>query len=185
MKVLNQVINAKSLIVAGVMAALSSVATAESYKVTVEMNSSIGETPLIAKQTQAMSYPVIEVNEATQEGAICRATDSANTTGNDNRTATNANSLCPGATGSRSIVQFTGVPSAIITVERGIAVQEKNGVRFGSTSGTTYNDVRNFTLSNGDGSADIDLSSAIVMFDKALVTDATMEFNYDISAAYQ
>lgn len=185
MKVLNQVINAKSLIVAGVMAALSSVATAETYTVTVEMNSSIGETPLVATQTQGMSYPVLEVNEATQENATCWATGSANNRGFNNQPATNANSLCPGATGSGSVVQLSGVPSAIVSVQRSIVAQEQNGVRFVGSSLSAYNDVRNYTLSNSDGTTNVDLHSAIVMFDKSLVTDAVMEFSYDISAAYQ
>lgn len=48
--------------------AFSAASMAETYTVSVEMNSSIGETPLVAEQTQAMSYPVLEVNEATLEG---------------------------------------------------------------------------------------------------------------------
>jgi|GEM_PF-1062151 len=185
MKNLNQVINAKSLIVAGVMAALSSMATAETYVVEVELNSSLGENPLVATETQAMNYPVLEVNEATQHGAVCWANGGTNNTGFDGRASTSVNSLCPGAKGLGARVQFSGVPSAVISVERSLLTTELNGVRFAHTDGKSYSDVRNVTLSANEGLTTVGLDSSVILFDRSQVIDAVMEFSYDISASYQ
>jgi len=165
--------------------AFSAASMAETYTVSVEMNSSIGETPLVAEQTQAMSYPVLEVNEATQEGSMCVASGQVNSTGFNGQTATNANSLCPGATGNGSIVQFTGVPNAIVTVERSIVSQELNGVRFAHYDGNPWQNVSNLTLNGSDGIGITGLWSSVTLFDKSQATDSVMEFNYQISAAYQ
>lgn len=167
------------------MTVLSAAATAESYTVTVNLNSSIGETPLLTEQVQAMSYPELEVNEATLEGASCVASGRVNSHGFNGQVATNANSLCPGATGQASITEFTGVPNAFVSVDYNITAQESNGVRFSGSNGSPANGTVTRTLSNNEGKATLELHSSVRMYDKSLVNDAVMEFSYDIAAAYQ
>jgi len=174
------------LVLAAAFCALSTNALAETYTVQVELNSTIGETPLVTEQTQAMSYPVLEVNEATKEGTICVASlEIFNDKGFDGETASNANSLCPNATALRAEIQFTGVPGAIITTHRSIPLQEQHGVRFAHRDGEALNLVYNLLLSADEGTGITAIASSITLIDKFQVTDAVMEFTYDISAAYQ
>jgi len=174
-----------ALLLATTLSALSINAIAETYTVTVEMNSSIGETPLVATQTQAMAYPVLEVNEATQEGANCLVVDKVNDTGFDGLPAKNTNSLCPGEIGQSGRVEWTGTPGAILSIEFSIDPQEQNGVRFTGWDGEPDHQVITRTLSSNEGVASFGLWSSIELFDKSQVTDAVMEFTYDISASYQ
>ena len=176
---------AKATIIASTLAILSSVASAETYTVSIEMNSSIGEAPLVATQTQPMNYPVLEIADATREGAYCLANGTDNSIGFDRRSATAANSLCPGATPDYAIVQFSGVPNAFVTVERSLETQEQNGIRFTHHNGRPYNDVITVVLNATEGLGEAVLWSGVFLIDKSQVTDAVMEFSYDISAAYQ
>jgi len=174
------------LLLAATFSALSINALAETYTVQVELNSTIGETPLVATETQPMTYPVLEVNQATKEGASCIArVGYDNTNGFDNLPASNVNSLCAGSTPLRAEVQFTGVPNAVISYERNLIIQEQYGVRFAHWDGKDFQRVDISTLSPEQGKLSTSLSSAIILFDKSQVTDAVMEFTYDISAAYQ
>jgi len=175
-----------SSLLATAFCTLSINALAETYTVQVELNSTIGETPLVTEQTQAMSYPVLEVNEATKEGSICVASlEIFNDKGFDGETASNANSLCPNATALRAEIQFTGVPGAIITTHRSIPLQEQHGMRFAHREGETLDLVSNLLLSAESGTGITAIASSITLIDKSQVTDAVMEFTYDISAAYQ
>ena len=127
----------------------------------------------------------LKVGDATREGAGCIANGLANNVGFDGRNATNANSLCPEKAGEHAIVQFTGVPNAVITVERTIETQEQNGVRFTHHDGRPFQNVHTIVLDGTNGTGSTTLWSGIFLFDSSLVTDAVMEFSYDISAAYQ
>lgn len=173
------------LVLATALCALSFNALAETYTVQVELNSSIGETPLVATQTQTMSYPVLEVNEITQEGANCIASSRANEEGFNGQAATNANSLCPGSIGQSSSIVFSGVPNAIISIGWSIASQEANGIRFANTDGQAGSGTLTRTLSSVEGKTVLEKWSSVTLIDKSQVTDAVMEFTYDISAAYQ
>jgi len=173
------------LVMAMAFCALSINAIAETYTVQVELNSTIDEIPLVATQTQAMTYPVLEVNQATKEGSKCIADSAPETKGFDNQPATNVNSLCPGGTALHAAVQFKGVPSAVISYERSLIVQEQHGVRFAHWDGKTLQRVDNAILSADEGILNTGLSSSVTLMDKSQVTDAVMEFTYDISAAYQ
>jgi len=172
------------LVLATAFCALSTNALAETYTVQVELSSTVGETPLVATQTRAMSYPVLEVNEATQEGASCLVGNSTNETGFDGETATKRNSLCPGERGFPARVEFSGAPNALLSFERRLPLQEQNGIRFG-WKGRESVHVGTLTLSQEEGIAHTELGSSVELFDKSQVTDAVMEFTYDISAAYQ
>lgn len=159
-------------------------AMAETYSVEVTLNSQIGETPLVATEEVAMSYPELTVTDATVEGARCVANGHANLVGFNNAAATEANSLCPGATGNFATVKFTGAKNAMITVFRELPVQEQAGMRFGNLGGA-YSDTTTVTLSGTDGTADVHLGSSIDLFDKSQVTDSVLVFNYEITGAYQ
>lgn len=172
------------LLLAATFSALSINVLAETYTVQVELNSTIGETPLEIIQTQAMSYPLLEVNEATVNGANCLAISKDNTTGFDGQPATDKNSLCPNDVARRAEIRFKGAHNALITFERILSIQEKNGVRFAHWDGNPYTNVYNAQLSE-DGWFNSALSSSIILVDKSQVTDSVMEFTYDISASYQ
>ena len=159
-------------------------AMAETYSVEVTLNSQIGEAPLVATEEVGMSYPELTVTDATVEGAWCVVNGTANGVGFNNRTATEANSLCPGATGRIATVKFTGAKNAAITVLRELPVQEQAGIRFGN-NGKAFSDSRTYTLSGTDGTVDVTLGSGIVLFDKSQVTDSVLVFNYEITGAYQ
>ena len=132
-----------------------------------------------------MNYPVLEVVDGTRVGAYCIANGQANSTGFDGRNATSANSLCPGATLDYAQVQFTGVPNAVITIEHSLAIQEQNGIRFAHSDGRSFENVSSLLLDGENGIGGTGLHSAVILFDKSLVTDSVMEFSYNISAAYQ
>ena len=173
------------LLLAATFSALSINALAETYTVQVELNSTIDEIPLVATETQAMTYPVLEVNQATKEGSKCVADSRAETTGFDGAPATNVNSLCPGATGLHAKVQFKGVPSALISYELTLDIQEQNGIRFAHWDGKALQNVYDRQLSADEGIFNAGLSTSVTLMDKSQVTDAVMEFTYGISAAYQ
>jgi len=173
------------LLLAATFSALSINVLAETYTVQVELNSTVGETPLTATQTQAMNYPVLNVDQATKEGSMCVANSKANEIGFDGQPTTNANSLCPGDTALYATVQFKGVPNAMIYLERSINTQDKNGVRFAHWDGQSYQYALNTTLPGETGSYNFNLWSSVTLLDKSQVTDAVMEFTYDISGAYQ
>jgi len=173
------------LVLATAFCALSINVLAETYTVQVELNSTIGETPLEATQTRPMSYPVLKVDQATEEGANCVALSKVNETGYDGLPATNVNSLCPGGTASYAGVQFKGVPNAAISIEQVINIQEKNGLRFAHHDGTPFQQTFHIKLSDDEGIYRTGLSSSVTLVDKSQVTDAVMEFTYGISAAYQ
>jgi len=174
-----------SLLIAIALSALSINALAETYTVQVELNSTVDEIPLVATQTQAMTYPVLEVNQATKEGSKCIGDSVPNTKGFDDQPATNVNSLCPGSTALHAAVQFTGVPSAAISIARTLLVQEQHGVKFAHSDGKAFQHVYNAILSADEGIFKTGLWSSVTLFDKSQVTDAVMEFTYDVSAAYQ
>lgn len=158
---------------------------AETYTVLVEMDSLLGDTPLTATQTQAISYPVLKVDQATKQGAACIANGQQNNTGFDNGASNNVNSLCPGGVGTLASMQFVGTPNALISYERSIELQVQNGVRFAHWDGLAFSDSRVAVLSANDGTFSTGLASSITLIDKTQVTDGIMEFSYDISAAYQ
>ena len=174
-----------SSLLATAFCTLSINALAETYTVQVELNSTIGETPLDITETQTMSYPVLKVDQATKEGAKCVANSKTNSLGFDEQLASNVNSLCPGATALHSILQLKGVPNALVTIEHVIDIQEQSGVRFAHWDGLDYQKVYTRQLSAGDGIFNTGLTSSITLIDKSQVTDTVMEFIYDISAAYQ
>lgn len=118
------------------------------------------------------------------EGSECLVTGNPNSTGYDNQSATNRNSLCPGATGKQTRVLISGVPNAAVTVNYRLPIQEQNGVRFG-WRGKEHTATATATLSNNNGTHEAVMGSSITLFDKSLVTDSVMVFNYEISAAYQ
>jgi len=173
------------LVLATAFCALSINAIAETYTVQVELNSTIDEIPLVATETQAMTYPVLEVNQATKEGSKCVADSRAEAEGFDGQPATNVNSLCPGATALHSKIQFKGVPSVAISIERTLLVQEQHGVKFAHSDGKAFQHVYNTILSADEGIFNLGLWSSVTLMDKSQVTDAVMEFTYGISAAYQ
>lgn len=173
------------LLLAATFSAFSINVLAETYTVQVELNSTVGETPLEATQTRPMSYPVLKVDQATEEGANCVALSKVNETGYDGLPATNVNSLCPGGTASYAGVQFKGVPNAAISMEQVINIQEKNGLRFAHHDGTPFQHTFYIKLSEDEGIYRTGLSSSVTLVDKSQVTDSVMEFTYDISAAYQ
>ena len=172
------------LLLAATFSALSINVLAETYTVQVELNSTVGETPLVATQTQAMSYPVLEISEATQTGAACVVDTSANNIGYDGEPATSKNSLCPGERGVFARVEFSGAPNAVITLERRLPLQEINGIRFG-WHGEDWKRSDTLTLTAENGTAHTLLYSSVELFDKSQATDSVMDFTYDISAAYQ
>ncbi|UAA39858.1 hypothetical protein KIH87_05755 [Paraneptunicella aestuarii] len=170
----------KSVTLLGALTLMSSAAMADTFTVDVDVDVTLGETPLSLVQTAAMSFPQVKVDEATVVGADCHSS-SSNGTGFDNRTATNANSLCPGLNGSESQVTFTGVPNAVISVTQGSTAQTTNGMRFT----TNYNSAFTRTLSGTDGTTNVSMQGTITMVDKAAVSDGLLTFTYDVSAAYQ
>lgn len=171
----------KKTLVALSMLAATSVANAETFTVDVDVDVTLGEILLQLNQTQAMAFPQVKIDEATQEGSYCDATDSVNTRGFNNLTANNSNSLCPGLAGARSLVEFVGVPNAVISVARTAATQDAAGLRFTVTNGGTSNR----TLSADGGTTSVGLNGRVTLQDKDLVTDGVVSFTYNITAAYQ
>lgn len=163
------------------MLAVSSIATAETFTVDVDVEVTIGEILLNLAQTQAMAFPQVKVDEATKEGSFCDANDSTNTRGLGNAVANNSNSLCPNLAGSRSLVTFTGVPNSVVSIAQSATTQDAAGMRFTVTNGSTFNR----TLSGVDGTANVALNGRVTLQDKDLVDDGILEFNYEVSAAYQ
>ncbi|UAA39865.1 hypothetical protein KIH87_05790 [Paraneptunicella aestuarii] len=132
-----------------------------------------------------MSYPVLDVNDATLVGSYCMANDQPNTLAFNGEAANEANSLCPNLTGDGAIIQLSGVKGATVTVNKVITKQEKGGVAFAHYTGNPWSDVRNYQLSATSGTVGVGLWSRVTLVDKSLVTDGILDFTYDISAAYQ
>ena len=58
-------------------------------------------------------------------------------------------------------------------------------MRFAHREGETLDLVSNLLLSADAGTGITAIASSITLIDKSQVTDAVMEFTYDITAAYQ
>lgn len=173
----------RSLTTCVLLCAMSMHSSAAVYTLTVDVNSRIGEIPSIAEEIQAMSYPVLDVNDATKLGSFCQGYGK-NTTGVDNRTATDANSLCPQLTPQPSIVRFSGVPKSYLTVSRKIPQQDQGGFRFHNYTGAPLDVVDVYQVS-AEGSVNVPTYSRITMINKDAVTDSSLTFNYEITGAYQ
>lgn len=162
-------------------------AISETYTVEVALNSSIGETPLVATQKVAMSYPELHVSEITKEGAICYLSPSSlydNSKGFDGAVATSVNSLCPNLSGTRAVIELSGIPNAAITVHSKLPLQVQSGVRFGWL-GAEYDVTSSQAHLNENGTLTTSLGSSIDLVDKSQVTDSLLVFNYEITGAYQ
>ena len=72
----------KTAAMSALLALTSTSVLAEVYTVSVEINSRLNQSPLTSSETQAMSYPVLDINDATLIGSYC-------TTYPHNRTAFN------------------------------------------------------------------------------------------------
>ena len=185
MNSITQRILSVSLFGAALVTALN--VSAETYTVEVQLNSSVGETPLSAVETIPMTYPELNVTEATQVGAICYVGGGVNYTndrGYDGAVATVANSLCPNLTGSHTAVEFTGASNAVISVNYRLPLQVQNGVRFGWL-GAEYDYTQNGSSLDANGKFLATLGSSIDLVDKSQVSDGLLVFNYEITGAYQ
>lgn len=173
----------KSLIACALFSAVSMQSSAAVYTFSVDVNSRVGEIPLQADETQAMSYPTLDVNDATKAGAYCWAYGK-NSYGVDGRAATEANSLCPQLTPLHSIVRFSGVPKSYITINQKIPEQDQGGFRFHYYDGKTLDSTTTYYI-NADGVVDVPTYSRITMINKDDVTDGSLTFTYEVIGAYQ
>lgn len=181
--------NTKTMMKKITLGALASLLTmsaqAETYNFSVEIDSRLGEQPLTTTVLQNMNYPVLGVTDATEEGAYCIANNAANSRGFDNRTANEANSLCPSLTADSFKAQFSGVKGAILHIDYSMPIQEKGGFRFAYSNGAQHVGSVTRTLSTTDGTYTWDWPSRVTLVDRSLVTDSVLEFSLDLTAAYQ
>ena len=170
----------------GALASLLTMSTqAETYSFSVEIDSRLGEQPLVATVLQNMDYPVLGITDATEEGAYCIANSTTNSRGFDGRAANEANSLCPNLSADHFKLQFSGVKGALLNIDYSMLVQEKGGFSFRHHDGKQS--VGNYTasLSTADGTFVWDWYSRITLVDKTQVTDGLLDFTFDLTAAYQ
>jgi|GEM_PF-3210120 len=165
-------------------ASLSLAATAVPFNVQIEVNAIVGSTPLEIKETAAIAFPVITVDEATTEGTICAADGSSYTNryinGNASSGSSNSStSLCAGSIVAPSTVRITGTPNALINVNVESADQSQGGFEFVGVNRSTSNRL------NGSGYHDTGLTATLRLLDKSSVTSGMLTFNYDVTAAYQ
>ncbi|MCY7296176.1 hypothetical protein [Alteromonas sp. a30] len=178
-------LNKLSLILAGVSAVLTSSAMAVTYNTSVEIDSRLGEQPLNATVIQNMEYPVLGVTDATKVGSYCLANGGANGTGFDNRTSNESNSLCPNLSPDYFRVQFSGVKGAYLDIGYSLQIQEKGGFRFSYSNGNQHVGQTSVQLSTTEGTAEYPVYSRVTLLDPTQVTDGVLDFNFDITAAYQ
>ena len=169
----------KSLAFLGMLALSSSVANAETFTVTVDVDVALGDIPLTLSQTQAMIIPQIKIDEATVQGADCHA--GSNGSGYDGYGATNRNSLCPNLTGQNATFDFSGVPNALVSVVQSTPDQLKNGILFTGTTNTFSH-----RLDGTTGVGTTHMNGKVELADKsALVDGEQLVFSYDMSVSYQ
>lgn len=160
-------------------------ANAASFNVQVEINNILGNTPLAINETRAVSFPVINVDEATSENTICVANGHSGVNKYINGSNTNsgfhtsATSLCPGVTVPGSLVRISGTPNASISVALATTAQTQGGFEFTGSNGTSNR------VLNGSGNYDTGIAATLKLLDKASVTSGLLTFNYDVTAAYQ
>ena len=160
-------------------------AQSETYSFSVEIDSRLGEQPLISRVLQNFEYPVLGVTDATQEGAYCIASSSPNNNGFDTRTANEANSLCPGLAADHFKLEFSGVKGALLNINYSMLVQEKGGFSFAHHDGAQSVGSYTTPLSTTDGTYVWEWYSRITLIDKTQVTDGLLDFEFDVTAAYQ
>ena len=158
-------------------AAVGSV-NAATFSVDVDIDVTIGDTPLVLEQTQAMQFPTLAIDEAAREGAFCST--GANTRGLGNAIATSANSLCPNQAGTPAIATLTGVPNAVVTYTYNVPTQTEAGVSF-----TGLNTTRTAVLAASGSVQTIPLTASVTLENSNEVSSGTYQFTYDITAAYQ
>ena len=152
-------------------------AKAKTFNVSVEVNSTIGEIPIVINLTQAMAFPILDISDATQNGAYCYTNNNEYVVG---EYATKRNSMCPRLLGRRAEYTFIGAPHAVISYSGGAENQIVNGIQFyTSHAGGTV------TLDSVNGTYKTNLAGYLKLIDRTLVQDGTYEYTYEINAAYQ
>lgn len=172
----------RSLFLLGV--ALSQILTgsvqAETYYVDLDVDVTVGETPLSLTQVQNMRFPQVKIDNATQEGATCFSTNTNNVSPTTGKQTTNADSLCPGLNGQESIVEISGSPNALVNINQSASTQLENGIAFQVQGGVTT-----VQLSNTEGKTRVTLPGVVTLQNKQDIAPGLITFSYDITAAYQ
>lgn len=163
----------------GLAPLICSTVLAETYTVDVDVDVAIGRTPLTVTQIQAMRFPQVRIDEATEIGAICYSSAGNSIFGNGAK-ATNVNSLCPDLTGSESQVEVSGVRNAFISLIQTAPAQTTNGIQF-----RVYESSTSVRLSGNEGKTITSLLGYITLQDKQAITSGLITFSYDVTAAYQ
>ncbi|UAA39859.1 hypothetical protein KIH87_05760 [Paraneptunicella aestuarii] len=156
----------------------SSISQADTFDVEVEINNVLNTQPLTIVQTQAMSFPVITIDEASTEGTFCYASNRSY----ENGGKTTATSLCPNIAVPESQLTISGTKNASVSISTTSSAEIKNGFRFdalNSTSGTTV------VLSNTDGTYVDNVWGKVTLVDKSAVVSGLITFSFDETVAYQ
>jgi hypothetical protein len=150
-------------------------ANSATYQVNVVLN--VERAPIEITQTQNMAFSELLVNEASQNGFSCMASDV------QVPNPTNRN-LCPGTwTGKNARFIVSGTPRAAISYTFTGEPQEKDGLVFSIPgSGTTRNGVLD---TNGQINLGTNAIVSLVDKDIAINSPGTKTFTYDFVAAYQ
>ena len=153
---------------------------AETYYVDLDVDVTVGETPLNLVQVQNMRFPQVKIDNATQEGATCFTNNTNNVSPITGKQTTNADSLCPGLNGQGSIVELSGSPNAVVNITQSAPTQVENGIAFQVQGGTST-----VQLSNTEGKTNVTLVGVATLKNKQDIASGLITFSYDITAAYQ
>lgn len=153
---------------------------AETYYVDLDVDVTVGETPLSLAQVQNMRFPQVKIDNATQEGATCFSSNTNNVSPLTGKQTTNADSLCPGLNGQESIVEISGSPNAVVNINQSAPTQLENGIAFQVQGGAST-----VQLSNTEGKTNVTLRGLVTLKNKQDIAPGLITFSYDITAAYQ
>lgn len=159
---------------AGLVFSLQGVA--EEYQVIIDVTRT--STALTFEETNKMKFPLLSIDEGTENGASC-------VTAYNSSQETNRTSLCVGLTGSGASVKFTGTPNTAIVYTSRIETQEKDGLEFSAQGSQQY--INQQGRLNNHGFINVGAHGRVTLTDKSAVKmgDSSYTFTYEISAAYQ
>lgn len=156
---------------------------ANSFNVQVEVNSVLGNTPLVLTETRGIVFPVINIDESSTEGSKCYANGNANWNKYINTSYgalhTTATNLCAQQNVPSALVTINGTSNSLLTVTQSAPNQTQNGFDL------EINDSTFSPRLDGTGKYVAGINGTLTLIDKAAVTSGLLNFTYLVTAAYQ
>lgn len=127
------------------------------------------EVMLELQQVRPLQFPKITINEASRLGSVCVANGAINPIG----------SLCPNAQGQAALFSVSGSSYKVVSLFQNTGPVSSQGFQFSTQSAPMT------TTLDSKGTRDFPLGGSLKLMNKNAVSDGRLQFQFDISVAYQ